>query len=218
MTLTPCAFFSHASPAALQFAASRMALLHMRRREVLRPLDRPFHGLGVVLQGNLQALDLTLDGKEVGLAQAGLHESFGHPLLLAERPIELTWVAGTSATTVAVMDRPDALELLAYPEMMAAVARLNAQQVCDLLRWQKIQAIHPVSARVSAWLLHETSSDASLHLPTHAEMAWRLNTTRESITRVLQKLLTEGVLRRDGDLWHILKPGILEDLARGEDR
>nr|WP_291351458.1 hypothetical protein [Acidovorax sp. 16-64-162] len=102
-----------------------MNLLHMRRREVLHPgaqPGQPFAGLGVVLQGGLQAIDLTLDGKEVGLMNVGPHEPFGHTLLLAERPIELTWVASSNPTTAAVMERDKALQLLAFPEMMAMVA------------------------------------------------------------------------------------------------
>lgn len=217
MALTPCAFFQTASAPALQFAAAHMNLLHMRRREVLSQGAKPFDGLGVVLQGNLQAVDLTLDGKEVGLMSAGLHEPFGHYVLLADQPMDLTWVA-TSAATVAVMERDKALQLLTFPEMMAMLARLNGQQVCNLLSWQKIQAIHPVSARVCAWMLHHGRHRTTLQLPTHAEMAWRLNTTRESVTRVLQKLLTEGVLRRDGDDWHVLNLKTLEEMARGEDR
>ena len=55
-------------------------------------------------------------------------------------------------------------------------------------------------------------------MPTHAELAWRLNTTRETVTRVLQRLLTDGILSRDGDLWLIERPDLLSDLARGEDR
>ena len=222
MALTPCVFFSTASAPALQFAASHMNLLHMRRREVLHRTSggtgQTFDGLGVVLQGGLQAIDLTLDGKEVGVMNVGPHEPFGHTLLLAERPIELTWVASSGATTAAIMERDKALQLLGFPEMMAMVARLNGQQVSDLIGWQKVQAIHPVSARVCAWLLRQSIKDRVLRLPTHAEMAWRLNTTRESVTRVLQKLLTEGVLRRDGDDWHLVRINTLEEMARGEDR
>ena len=72
------------------------------------------------------------------------------------------------------------------------------------------------TARVCAWLLRASGTDGALQLPTHAELAWRLNTTRESITRVLQKLLTDQVLQRDGDWWRIQAPTTLQELARGE--
>lgn len=102
--------------------------------------------------------------------------------------------------------------------MALGAARLLAQDVCSFLGWQKIQAVHPVSARVCAWIQHASAADSSLRIPTHAELAWRLNTTRETVTRVLQRLLTDGILRRDGDLWLIERRDLLSDLARGEER
>ena len=83
LALAPCGFFTNAPPAAVQFAASHMHLVHLKRREVLGDGKQPFNGLGVVLQGNLQAVDLTLDGREAALLTATLHETFGHANLLA---------------------------------------------------------------------------------------------------------------------------------------
>jgi CRP-like cAMP-binding protein len=116
------------------------------------------------------------------------------------------------------MDSQAAQELMTFPEMALGAARLLAQDVCSFLGWQKIQAVHPVSARVCAWIQHASAADSSLRIPTHAELAWRLNTTRETVTRVLQRLLTDGILRRNGDLWLIERPDLLSDLARGEER
>ncbi len=218
LALAPCGFFTNAPPAAVQFAASHMHLIHLKRREVLGDGKQPFNGLGVVLQGNLQAVDLTLDGREAALLTATLHETFGHANLLAAQPVLLTWVAVSPSTSVAVMDSQAAQELMTFPEMALGAARLLAQDVCSFLGWQKIQAVHPVSARVCAWIQHASAADSSLRIPTHAELAWRLNTTRETVTRVLQRLLTDGILRRDGDLWLIERRDLLSDLARGEER
>ena len=179
---------------------------------------QPFNGLGVVLQGSLQALDLTLDGREAALMTVPLYETFGHANLLAARPVALTWVASSVSTTVAVMPSERAQELMQFPEVALGVARLLAQEVCELLGWQKIQSVHPVSARVCAWLQLQAKPGLALRLPTHAEIAWRLNTTRETVTRVLQRLLTDGVLLRDGEVWLVAQPTLLHDLARGEDR
>ena len=218
LALAPCGFFTNASPAAVQFAAAHMQLVHLKRREVLGDGKQPFQGLGVVLQGSLQALDLTLDGREAALLTATLHETFGHANLLAAQPVALTWVAASPSTSVAVMNSQAAQELMAFPEMALGAARLLAQEVCSFLGWQKIQAVHPVSARVCAWIEHQSAADYALRIPTHAELAWRLNTTRETVTRVLQRLLTDGILRREGDLWLIERRDLLSDLARGEER
>ena len=218
IALAPCGFFANASPAAVQFAAAHMQLVHLKRREVLGDGKSPFNGLGVVLQGSLQAVDLTLDGREAALLTVGLHETFGHANLLAAQPVALTWVATSPSTSVAIMPGDAAQSLMAYPEMALGTARLLAQDVCSFLGWQKIQAVHPVSARVCAWLQHQHATSPALRIPTHAELAWRLNTTRETVTRVLQRLLTDGILSRDGDLWLVARPDLLSDLARGEER
>lgn len=217
LMLAPCSFFASASPAALQFVAAQMQLRHLRKRQLLDDEDAAL-GLGLVLQGGLQAVDFTLDGKEVALFEVVEHEVFGHGNLLAPEGIALTWVATESSTTVAVLSRQQALELVQFPELVLQLARASSQQVCDLLSWQKIQAINPVSARVCAWFLMYGRGQTQLKLPTHAQLAWRLNTTRESVTRVLQKLLTQGVLERDGDIWHVLMPDELKAWASGQER
>jgi CRP/FNR family cyclic AMP-dependent transcriptional regulator len=218
LALAPCGFFTHTTPAARQFAAAHMRLVYLKRREVMGDGAQPFDGLGMVLQGSLQALDLTLDGREAALMTVLQYESFGHANLLAARPVALTWVASSGSTTVAVMPSEQAQELMQFPEVALGVARLLAQEVCDLLGWQKIQSVNPVSARVCAWLQLQTNPGLASRLPTHAEIAWRLNTTRETVTRVLQRLLTEGVLLRDGEVWLVAQPALLRDLARGEER
>lgn len=202
----------------MQFAAVNMQLVHLKRREVLGDGKQPFDGLGVVLQGNLQSVDLTLDGREAALQTVTLHETFGHANLLAAQPVALTWVATSPSTSVAIMPRDAAQSLMAHPEMALCTARLLAQEVCSFLGWQKIQAVHPVSARVCAWMQRQSAAGSQLRIPTHAELAWRLNTTRETVTRVLQRLLTDGILRRDGDSWYVDQPEALSDLARGEER
>jgi hypothetical protein len=35
---------------------------------------------------------------------------------------------------------------------------------------------------------------------------------------VLQRLLSEGVLLRDGEVWLVAQPALLRDMARGEER
>jgi len=121
-----------------------------------------------------------------------------------------------NATTVALLPRARALWLLEQPEIATCAARLLAQQVSDLLDMQKLQAIHSVNARVCAWLYRQCLRSALLRLPTHGELAVQLNTTRESVTRLLQRLQSDEVMRREGEFWQVLRPGVLQDWARGE--
>lgn len=215
LALKKCAFFANAPDTVVEQASLAMDIIHLRRREVLQVGTRAFRGLGVVLQGRLQAIDHTIDGREVALASIEANEVFGQANLIAIHPIDLTWVA-MSSTTLAIMQPQAALNLLKNAEMSFRIASDLAQQVCEFLSWQKILSVHPISSRVCAWVAWSAAGKLELMLPTHAELAWRLNTTRESITRALQRLQSDEILQRNGDRWLIENPLILDELARGE--
>jgi CRP-like cAMP-binding protein len=52
--------------------------------------------------------------------------------------------------------------------------------------------------------------------PTHQEIAIMINTTRETVTRVFQKLQAQGIIKRDGSSLHILNISYLQQVANGE--
>ena len=217
IALQSCALFQHAPQAVIQQVASQMHLVLLKRREVLLTDGRNFAGLGVVIQGRIQAVDHTVDGREVALHSVEIGGTVGHVNLLAPRPTDLTWIAA-SASSVAVLGPGPARELLQNPWLSLHLASDMAQQVCEFLEWQKIQSIHPVSARICAWLFRDSAISGSVTIRTHADVAWRLNTTRESVTRVFQRLQAEGIIGRDGDLWRVERRERLAELAHGESR
>lgn len=215
LTLQGCSMFSDVSAEVLEEASRAMDIVNLKRREVLLRGGAAFSGLGVVLQGRLQAVDRTLDGREVSLQTVEQNEAFGHAALLARRPFALTWVAATPAT-VAVMGADRASRLLRTTPLGMKVAQDLAEQVNEHLSWQKLLSVTPISSRVCAWACWACVDGRTLVIPKHAELAWRLNTTRESITRTFQKLLSEGLLSRDGDAWRITDPVALAQQAQGE--
>lgn len=214
--LTLCPLFSELAPELLRPIAEQMQMLPLRRREALNGGQAAFDGLGVVLSGQVQAVDETADGREVALITAGANDVFGLPELLARSASPLVWMASAPGTTVALLRREVALGALQKGELSFRAATLLAQRVCDTLSLQKVLTVHPVAARVCAWLMWQAKPpEWMLQIPTHAELAWQLNTTRESVTRVLQKLLADGVLGRSDAGWTIAQPDVLQELARG---
>lgn len=215
LTLRACHLFHNAPESVLLEAAQEMDIVNLKRREVLMRGSRPFGGLGVVLQGRMQAMDRTLDGREVALQTIDERETFGHAGLLARRPVQLTWVAATTSS-VAVMSAEAARRLLEGTTLGLVAARDLADQVNDQLGWQKLLAVTPISARVCAWACWASAGRSTLDIPKHAELAWRLNTTRESITRTFQKLLADGLLARSGESWLIADAPALAQMAKGD--
>lgn len=216
LALRACSIFATLPDPVVQQAARDMDIVNLKRREVLVRGGRPFTGLGVVLQGRLQAMDRTLDGREVALQTIEEREAFGQAGLLARRPVALTWVADTPCA-VAVMSAHQARALMETTGLGLMAARDLADQVNDQLGWQKLLAVTPISARVCAWACWASSDNSpTLAIPKHAELAWRLNTTRESITRTFQKLLADGLLARDGDTWRVADAQALAQMAMGD--
>ena len=139
--------------------------------------------------------------------------------LLAARSLPVTWMAAAAGTTVGLLSREPAMALLHQPEVALRAAQSLAQRVCDTRGLQKVLTIHPVSARVCAWLnLQRTPGKGVVQVPTHAELAWQLNTTRESVTRVFQRLQADGVIQRDGDIWQLAGSEVLEDWIKNRIR
>lgn len=215
LALRACKLFRHAPEDVLAEASREMDIVNLKRREVLMRGGRAFNGLGVVLQGRLQAMDRTIDGREVALLTVEERETFGQAGLLASRPLTLTWVAAVPSS-VAVMRQEAAKRMLEHAQMSLMAARDLADQVSDYLGWQKLLAVTPITARVCAWAMWSAKGQAALDIPKHAELAWRLNTTRESITRTFQRLLADGLLAREGEAWLIANAAALAQMAMGD--
>jgi CRP/FNR family cyclic AMP-dependent transcriptional regulator len=217
LALRACDLFSQAPEGVLKQAAQDMDIVNLKRREVLLRGGRPFSGLGVVLQGRLQAMDRTIDGREVALQTIEERQTFGQANLLARQPVELTWVA-VAPCAVAVMSADQASRMLQDSTMSLLAARDLADQVNDYLGWQKVLSVTPISSRVCAWACWAAQGRRELDIPKHAELAWRLNTTRESITRTFHRLQAEGLLSREGEIWVIANPTALAQMAMGDSR
>jgi CRP-like cAMP-binding protein len=162
-------------------------------------------------------MDRTIDGREVALQTIEERQTFGQANLLARQPVELTWIAAAPCA-VAVMSVEQAARMLQDATMSLLAARDLADQVNDYLGWQKILSVTPISARVCAWACWAAQGSRQLDIPKHAELAWRLNTTRESITRTFHRLQADGLLRRENESWVISNPSAMAQMATGDSR
>lgn len=215
LALRGCSLFARAPDDLVKQVSEDMAIVHLKRREVLHVQGRAFRGLGVVLQGRIQAVDQTLDGREVALQSVDVGQAFGQVDLLAPQAAHMVWMA-SAPSAVGVLDASKALALLELAPMGLLAAREMAAQVSEFLSWQKILTVTPISARVCAWVCWVAAGRDQIEIPKHSELAWRLNTTRESITRTFQKLQADGLMQREDPLWRILRPEALVQLAQGD--
>jgi CRP/FNR family transcriptional regulator, cyclic AMP receptor protein len=196
-------------PELLQQFAGLASLHAFNKRElVLEKQSTPSH-ICFLLEGRLQSIDFTLDGKEVCLyfiepgqyfAELGTIDSQEHDeAIVANKRSQVLMIPAT-AMRQAIAERP---------EISAQILTALAAKIRRLGRQRQILSISSPLQRICAQLLllahphhsYNTNSNASdvqilSDPPTHQELAMMTNLSRETVTRVFQVLLAQGIIVR----------------------
>ncbi|HEY0013157.1 MAG TPA: Crp/Fnr family transcriptional regulator [Allosphingosinicella sp.] len=159
----------------------------------------------LVLKGHVRVTLYSLGGREVILRSLGEGALFGELAAIDGQPRSATIVA-LSNCTLAVIDAAAFREAVtADPESALWLARRLAAQVRDLTeRVFELNALR-VSSRLHCELLRLCSDAAggeATHVtidpaPTHADLAARIGTHREAVTREMGDLAERGILSQE---------------------
>lgn len=196
--------------ASLARLAGQVTLKRLSRRQLALTPGELGHRLAWVVEGSVWLVDHTLDDREFVLGRFAAGELFGelHAFGRAARmPPGISYVAAENGAA-AVTDKTALWNLMAEePRLGQHMVGLLAERMGDFFRWRSIFALPSAPERVAATLaaLAEDAGEAGL-LPagmTQQEIAAHANTTRETVTRVMQRLQGEGAVRRDGAHWRV---------------
>jgi CRP-like cAMP-binding protein len=192
-----------------------------RREVVIKRGDRDA-GLGFLIEGRLQTVDFTLDGREVGIDFVEERDFFGELAVIDLQPAP-EYVIAVAPSRVAMLDRDRARELMfSTPETSARVALRLAQRMRQSARQRALLALPSSFQRVCAQLLllmqqQQSGGPATIALaPTHQEIAIMVNTSRETVTRTLQFLQVLKVVARTGQSLVVNQPQTLQEAADGK--
>ena len=172
------------------------------KREVVLAKENPSPSL-MFLLGRLQAIDFTLDGREVGLHFIEEGQYFGEISVLDGLPSPEVVIANKKSQVVMVPAREvRGLIFSSPPAVEAITSGLTARIRAQAHQRQILGIISPLQ-RICA-LLQNLSRDGKnpeiiANAPTHQEIAIMVNLTRETVTRAFQVLQSQGALARDGD-------------------
>lgn len=171
------------------------------KREVVLPKGSVPKNLCFLVEGRLQGVDFTLDGREVGLyfidpgdyfAELSLIDGQTQPEhIIASSPSQVMFVPGSAIRSV----------LFSTPPMAETVCRRLAQRVRAQIAQRQILGLTNPLQRICAQLesLVQSQNQRIHKAPTHQEIAIMVNLTRETVTRSFQVLQTKGVLAREGE-------------------
>lgn len=155
-----------------------------------------------LLSGRLQAVDITEDGREIGLSFLMAGDYFGELSVIDGQPRSAT-VMASEPSVYALLSRADALELMHNNPLVAE--RMFKRLVVGIRRastYRTILGIPNAFQRVYAlldYLARESPGGMVVieQLPTQQEISIMVNTSRETVSRAIQVLIQRGVVEKD---------------------
>jgi CRP/FNR family transcriptional regulator, cyclic AMP receptor protein len=204
----------------LRQLASQMIERKFARREILVSKEQQSHELGFLIEGRLQGVDFTVDGRSVGLYFLDPGDFFGELSVVdGFRPAEHI-IAAARSTAIFLPIEP-ARRLIFDNGLIAqrVMARL-ASRVREAMAQRTLLSLPNPFQRLCVQLLQVAKPLpggllAANPAPTHQELAIMINVSRETVTRAFQTLALHKAIQRDGDTLQLLRVDFLTSIADG---
>ena len=190
------------------------------RRDVVLHKGGAGDTLLFLLTGQLQVIDVTEDGRAIGLRLLAPGDFFGEIAVITGSQRSASVVAQTNVL-VALLPRATALHLFAHsPSVAMQMLRFLAEKVQRDSQFRALLSIHNTTKRIYTYidLLKQTTAENEAvveNLPTHQDIANMINTSRETVTRTLLLLAQQGIIKKGTHRLIIVEPERLKQLAQG---
>lgn len=188
-----------------------------KRGEIVINKGQPPSGLFFLLNGRLKVVDYSASGREIGFIFIEQFAHFGELSLLDNKPCSASIIA-TAPSTVAFLPIGEARKLIySTPSIseklltqLATIIRKNNEHIVML-------GSNNAHSRICNLLLKQAQNQNGKllinQLPTHNEIATMTNTTRETVSRTLNRLAEQGHIKKSGRFIVILSKSRLNALS-----
>jgi CRP-like cAMP-binding protein len=211
--------FSKLSDPQLEAVRAQTRLRQFSRRELVCRKDDPADGLYLLFSGQLQVMDVSEHGQEIGLNLIRPNAFFGELSVIDDRA-RSAHIMALEPSTVGVVPQVAARQLFYnVPEAAEAMMRHLAGLVRTVSDFRVLLALPSAVQRVFA-LLDQMGRPMPggliviQNLPKQHEMAIMVNTSRETVSRAIAQLVADGVLEKDYRRLIVRRPDRLAELAR----
>ncbi len=191
------------------------------KRDVVLQKGATGDSLLFLLSGQLQVIDVTEDGRAIGLRMLAPGDFFGE-IAVINGSMRSASVVALSTVLVALLPRATALHLFSHsPSVANQMLRFLAEKVQRDSEFRALLSIHNTSKRIYTFLdlIKEKKPDEEMevveNLPTHQDIANMINTSRETVTRTLLTLVQQGIIKKGTHRLIIVDPEGLQKLAQG---
>jgi CRP/FNR family transcriptional regulator len=205
-TLKQTELFAGLGNEVLRSLAERALEKQLARDEVLFIADEPAEGLYVIAEGSVRAFRTGADGREqvihvekavTTIAEVPVFDDGNYP----------STVSAEEPTTVYLLRKSDIRAVsIRHPELALAAAKLLAGRLRKCAELVETLSLREVGQRVAKVLLQEATArgvktPAGIRFDlklTHNQLAARIGTVREVVTRAITKLQTQGLVELNG--------------------
>lgn len=204
----------------LESLSAGMHLRSFARRAMVLSKNSPTPDLGFLVEGRLQGVDFTVDGRSVGLYFVEPGDYFGELSVVDGLPPS-EFVVAAAKSTVAFLEARTARDLISVqPALASAVMSKLAQRVRLVTAQRTLLGLPNPFQRLCSLLLQlpqiQVEGQAAVdNAPTHQEMAIMIDASRETVTRAFQVLFLNKLLVREGNMLRLLRSDALRDIAQG---
>lgn len=208
------------SQEALLRLSTQMTARKFARREVVISKEQTKFELGFLIEGRLQGVDFTVDGRGVGLYFVEPGDYFGEVSVIDGLRSAEHVVAAAKSTAV-FLEADPARELIIQNAALAqgVLIRLSGR-IRSVSAQRTLLGLPNPFQRLCVQLLQlaKQTKDGALALepaPTHQELAIMINSSRETVTRAFQLLNLHQAIHREGVTLLIARPEYVQDIGEG---
>ncbi len=187
-----------------------------RPRQVIFSTGDPAERVYLLLKGRVKIYQVAENGKEIILDLVGRGGIVGD-MAIVEGGERIACAQAIHETVAVSISWEDFSHLLQQsPRLGFAMAELMARRLAGMQRTFMNMVSKPVSARLADVLLN-SQDGAVVHLGlTHQELAQTIGTSRETVTALLSRFVTMGVIAPLAGGYQVADPALLRLIARGE--
>jgi CRP-like cAMP-binding protein len=222
-SLLGCRFFDHLARAdrahIARFCEGRCYRADI---EIIRHADSS-RDVYFILSGHVKATLLSSAGKVVTFQELGRGDMFGELSAIDGEP-RSTNVLTIDETSVVRISGPNFKDMVARIPSLAELAMLRlcalSRFLCDRAFESRAFSVpEQIRLEIQRVLSSYPDQDGELTIesaPTHEELARRVGTTREQVTRVMSDYVKRGLITQSRKSWHIADVAKMRALARRE--
>lgn len=203
----------------LELAKQASTVQFLKREVIISGNERVFP-LGLLLDGRLQGVDFTVDGRGVGLYYVEPGDFFGEQAVIDNQPPN-EQVISVAKSTVIWLESNTARQLILKNSLISlSVMRRLSNRVRAAHAQRTLLALpNPFQKLCTQILLlskpRGKNEGVVSPAPTHQELAFMINVSRETVTRAFQQLMLAKALDRQGNELRILRIDYFEAIAKG---